>query len=554
MQLKDIIFSFSLLGLVACGGSGSSNEEPASPVASINAGADQTVNEKSSIVLSGLATPAGGEFVWKQLSGPILAGFPASGATQTVVAPSIKLNTQLIFELQYTTSDKQVLTDTMTVSVTAVNQLPIVSITQTEPAQLPSKYNDSIVLSSENSVDPDEDGSLEVFRWQQTAGQALTISDFNSASLTFKHPLLEQDNQVQFSLTITDDEGGSQTNFYDLLLRKTTKVIAVQAGEAQTALEFATVTLDASQSQVLTESFSCYWQQTQGLTMSLIDANLCQARFIVPDIDVAEQLSFSVVVTDSKSRSDSGQTQVNIQPIPLGFNNDSGVAQCFDNTQVVSCGDVDFPGQDAEIGRDVVSDYLDKVGAGNLAFDFTKLDEFADELPDSATNFSCVRDNVTGLIWEVKQANTGLLPNTQLREGQNHYTWFFTGEGNGGVEGVAGAANSTCPSGIDCGIETYVNQVNALNFCGANNWRIPTYNELIGIMDLSQQGTGPLLDNRYFPNAPSYTLLDHLRYWTRETSVDGQSLSVAWILDFQSGNDLAYPKEKTAYIRLVRQP
>ena len=119
---------------------------------------------------------------------------------------------------------------------------------------------------------------------------------------------------------------------------------------------------------------------------------------------------------------------------------------------------------------------------------------------------------------------------------------------------MAGAANSTCPSAIDCGIQTYVNQVNALNFCGANNWRIPTYNELIGIMDLAPQGSGPLLDNRYFPNAPSHTLLGHLRYWTRETSVDGQSLSVAWILDFQSGNDLAYPKAQTAFIRLVRQP
>ena len=557
MYRNLVCLTLSVCLVTACGGGGggdSTNTPAPLPVSSINAGSDQAAAEKSVITLAGQATPSGGEFVWSQVSGPLLSNFPLTGATQSVTLPSVKLTTQLVFDLKYTTPAKEILMDSVTVTVNSVNQLPIVSIKQTAPAQLPSKYNDTIILSSDGSKDPDTDGVIVGYKWLQTAGEPLEITDLTNKDLTFTHPLLEQDSQVQFSLTITDDEGGKSTNYHDLILRKTTQVIAADAGDAQTVREFATVNLDASASKALTDSYSCYWQQVSGTLVNLIDAEQCQSRFIVPDIDIAEQLIFEVTITDDNSRTATAQTQINLQPLPLGLNNDSGMNKCYSNSAAISCGNADFPGQDAELGRDVVADYLDKVGAGRLAFDFTKLDEFADELPDTATNFSCVRDNVTGLIWEVKQANIGIIPNTQLREGQNSYSWFYTGEGNGGVPGFAAAAKSSCPSDVDCGIETYVAQVNAANFCGANNWRIPSYNELMGLMDLAKQGNGPLIDTEYFPNLPNSNTLGHLRYWTKETSADGQSLNFAWILDFQTGNDLAYPKTSTAYLRLVRTP
>ncbi|WP_259395956.1 DUF1566 domain-containing protein, partial [Pseudoalteromonas sp. SR45-5] len=37
-----------------------------------------------------------------------------------------------------------------------------------------------------------------------------------------------------------------------------------------------------------------------------------------------------------------------------------------------------------------------------------------------------------------------------------------------------------------------------------------------------------------------------------QTAADGTSLSQAYIIDMSDGNDLAYPKENTAYVRLVR--
>ncbi len=548
----SLLMTMAVLCLFGCGGGGSSEVTP-DPV-SVNAGTDQALDEKTSFTLKGVATPEGGVFTWSQIGGPLLTGFPVEGAEHIITAPEVKLDTTLIFRLEYRTSNSTTITDTVNILVRSNNQLPIVAIEQTAPTTLPSNYGDTITLSSAKSSDPDPDGELVTYLWTQTLGQTLAITDFTQAELSFTHPLLEVDQLVQFSLTITDDEGGSQTNTFDLVLTKTSQLIAVNAGATQTANEFSTVTLDATNSQVLTDSFTCQWLQTSGTNMSLTAGTQCITNFTIPDIDVAEQLVFQVTVTDELNRSETGTTRVNIKPLSFGLLNDTGVAKCFDDSSETDCKNDNFPGQDAELGRDTIAEHLDKVGDGSLAFDFTKLDEFADELPDSATEFSCVRDNLTGLIWEVKQASTGTLPSTALREGQNHYTWFYTGDGNGGVEGIAGDANSSCPSDTDCGLETYIAEVNATSFCGGSNWRMPTYNELMGLLDFNLQTSTHLLSSEFFPNTPDPSQLGHLRYWTIETSAEGIGLDFAWALEFQSGNDIAYPKSSTAFIRLVRTP
>ncbi|SFC68329.1 DUF1566 domain-containing protein [Pseudoalteromonas denitrificans] len=550
---KVAILALLVANITACGG-GSDSDTNKEVSVSVNAGSDQVIDEKSIINLTAIAAPAEGVFTWTQKSGPIIAGFPLEGATQSITAPEVKQNSQLTFQVQYKSPDNTTAIDEVVVIVNSINQLPTVIIEQTAPTQLPSKYADVITLSSVKSVDPDTNGSLVNYQWEQTKGTEVNLPITNQADLSFSHPLLDENTQTQFSLTITDDENGSQTNYFDLLLFKTDKVIEVDTGVTQTANEFETVLLDASKSQTLTPSFSCVWSQTSGTSVNLIQADECISHFSVPDIDATEQLLFTVIVKDEKNRTASGVTRVNIKTFALGIGNDSGMTDCFDELQKIDCNGNDFPGQDADFGRDSVAQHLDKAGFGESGFDFTKLDEFADELPNDTNAFSCVRDNVTGLIWEVKQANTGTIPNAQLREGQNHYTWFYSGSANGGVEGTKGAAQSTCTSSLDCGLETYVNEVNATNYCGGNNWRVPSYNELMSIMDLSKQGQAHLLNTEVFPNIPVQTQLNHLRYWTLETSADGQSLSFAWVLDMQTGNDIAYPKSNTAYLRLVRTP
>ena len=267
-------------------------------------------------------------------------------------------------------------------------------------------------------------------------------------------------------------------------------------------------------------------------------------------MDTNTTLSFEVTVTDSKGRTDTDTVFIDITPKALGLINDSGMGECYNNTQRINCGSDDFPEQDAELGRDSFANRIDKAGIGNLAFDYTKLNQFADEVDDSSEDFSCIRDNVTGLVWEVKSPSSGSLPNTTLRDAQNSYYWDIGDT----TTDADSSANTTCPNDISCGLQTYINEVNAIDFCGGINWRVPTYTELLGLIDYGKQGQSVLIDLAFFPNMPEAGAIDNvnLPYWTSQTAADGTSLSQAYIIDMSNGNDLAYPKENNAYVRLVR--
>ncbi|MBV5308414.1 DUF1566 domain-containing protein [Chromatium okenii] len=128
--------------------------------------------------------------------------------------------------------------------------------------------------------------------------------------------------------------------------------------------------------------------------------------------------------------------------------NDTGITTCSNATQNgLPCPVADFPGQDAEFGSN--------------GFDFTKLDAAGNDLPATATDHTCVRDNVTRLTWQVKITDSA-------------YTFDQTAD--------------------------YVKTINAAGLCGFNDWRMPDIKELFGIIDHSHVDLAPTIDTNYFPN------------------------------------------------------
>ena len=118
-----------------------------------------------------------------------------------------------------------------------------------------------------------------------------------------------------------------------------------------------------------------------------------------------------------------GDTDV---PAPVTLNdtshsiNDTGISTWGNaNNSALSASPTGFPSQDADVGRDARAraGNLVKVGGGSAGFDFTKLDARGNPLVGSALSWSCVRDNVTGLVWEIK-TNDGWLQLRCCRSGQ----------------------------------------------------------------------------------------------------------------------------------------
>ena len=196
--------------------------------------------------------------------------------------------------------------------------------------------------------------------------------------------------------------------------------------------------------------------------------------------------------------------------------------------------------QDCDQGRDATdNDDSD----GHAGFSFTKIDSSGNTLDASATEWSCVLDNVTGLIWEVKTDDGG------LRDKDDSYNWYNTDpETNGGAVGSADDDGDIC-YGYDssdastyCNTEAFTARVNAVGLCGAKDWRMPTRLELRSIVDLSR--TNPSIDTNYFPNAHSSS------YWS--ASPDAYNRYDAWLLFFSYGDDGYGYRDYNSHVRLVR--
>jgi hypothetical protein len=172
--------------------------------------------------------------------------------------------------------------------------------------------------------------------------------------------------------------------------------------------------------------------------------------------------------------------------------NDTGITTCSDGTQNgLPCPATGHPGQDAQYGRDATQN---NASDGRAGFSFTKLNAQGNPLPSSATNWTCVRDNVTGFVWEVKTDDGG------LRDKDNAYTWYEPDNGKNG--GSAGTQNGGACAGSDCDTHAYVQAVNDAGLCGHTDWRMPAREDLRSLVDHSVAYPGPTIDQAYFPNTP----------------------------------------------------
>lgn len=191
-----------------------------------------------------------------------------------------------------------------------------------------------------------------------------------------------------------------------------------------------------------------------------------------------------------------------------------------------------YPSQDASYGRD---DTQKNDADGHAGFSFAKLDTVGKPLPASATVWSCVRDNVTGLIWEIKTDDGG------LRDRDWTYTWYNPdGTTNGGDPGVR--IGGTCGGAILCDTLGFVQAVNQAGLCGAKDWRLPNRQELLSIADRSR--IRPAIDTAYSP--------DVTYGWLWSSSPYAGSSYRAWYVSFYFGGVDEESKDSLRNVRLVR--
>lgn len=206
--------------------------------------------------------------------------------------------------------------------------------------------------------------------------------------------------------------------------------------------------------------------------------------------------------------------RLNDTGINYGIDYPSGInATCTSNLSVP---------QDCDYGRDNThNDDSD----GHAGFSYTKLDGSGNELDVSALSWSCVRDNITGLIWEVKTTDGG------IHDMDNQYQW-------GGITHIGNQGTIFFSSW-----DSLVNGSNNNTFCGLSNWHVASYDELISIVDYGMPAGSASIDSNYFPNTAKSHFWTASPYSNREDN--------AWIVGFNIGLVTDFARFNSGRVRLV---
>ncbi len=149
----------------------------------------------------------------------------------------------------------------------------------------------------------------------------------------------------------------------------------------------------------------------------------------------------------------------------------------------------------------------------------------------------CVKDNVTGLIWEGKEASGE-------RAGSNTYTNYD--DPNQPQKWDGNAYINPSQGDIDAASNSagYVNYVNSIALCGFTDWRLPTVDELQGVVDYGTAFPFPMVDVAWSPNVWAR------KHWSSSPDV-GQA-GFAWFVGFYDGFVFANYRYQTNAVRLVR--
>jgi len=192
---------------------------------------------------------------------------------------------------------------------------------------------------------------------------------------------------------------------------------------------------------------------------------------------------------------------------------DTGQTKCYDNTGEISCPDPGDPfyGQDAQYQGPQRS--------------YTKLGYGGGELSDSATQedgWIMTRDNVTGLIWEIKTDDGS------IHDKDNYYTWCDdNSDTNGGYQGACDGSNDT---------KDFIAALNSANFGGYSDWRLPTIKELASLVNSNIPYLEcAVVDKAYFPNMICSD------YWSCTSDLDDNTW--AFIVDMFNGTIRTHYKD-----------
>ena len=196
----------------------------------------QEVFETQNVNLTAVSSDADGSIVkysWTQTGGSAVNFSGGETASISLTAPAVTADEILSFKVTVTDNKGAIEEADATLKV-KFNQLPVVTAANTEVNE---QTSDSVTAAIS-----DADGSIVSISWLQIAGPTVTVTGTDTATLGFTAPDVQQDTELQFKVTATDNLGKSSAATSTVTVKTTDVSYSIQGVVTDAPIANAVIT------------------------------------------------------------------------------------------------------------------------------------------------------------------------------------------------------------------------------------------------------------------------------------------------------------------------
>lgn len=168
---------------------------------------------------------------------------------------------------------------------------------------------------------------------------------------------------------------------------------------------------------------------------------------------------------------------------------------------------------------------------------YTKIGAQGEQLDIWGGPWSCVYDQNTGLLWEVKTDGEDI----------HHTSWTFSWFN----AGLGSENNGDCYfEKARCDTDDLLRRINEKKLCGVDGWRLPRTSELLSLVDFTAPPGDAVIDADFFPHTQRGD------YWTSDNQKKLSSIYAhlgtgAHAVNFIDGTVTGLPYRNAAFVMLV---
>ena len=261
------------------------------PVVSVSA--DQTVSVGETVTLSGTATDDDSPnltYGWAHDSDLTITFSDAAALTTTFVVPAVDDDTEITFTLTVSDDTSDVTADTLiTISHDGA---PVVSVSADQTVSV----GETVTLSGTAT---DDDSPNLTYGWAHDSDLTITFSDAAALTTTFVVPAVDDDTEITFTLTVSDDTSDVTADTLITISHDGAPVVSVSADQTVSVGE--TVTLSGTATDDDSPNLTYGWAHDSDLTITFSDAAALTTTFVVPAVDDDTEITFTLTVSDDTS-------------------------------------------------------------------------------------------------------------------------------------------------------------------------------------------------------------------------------------------------------------